>query len=49
MRSHPGKKESVRTKERSQMIDITDKVSPAAGSAKAQAIRQARKVHEEIQ
>ena len=34
MRSHPIVQESVRTKERSQMMDITDLVSRAVGEAK---------------
>jgi len=34
MRSHPIVRESVRTKERSQMIDITDKVSRAVDESK---------------
>ncbi len=34
MRSHPILRESVRTKERSQMIDITDKVSRAVDESK---------------
>jgi secondary thiamine-phosphate synthase enzyme len=34
MRSHPIVRESIRTKERSQMIDITDKVSRAVDGSK---------------